>query len=216
MSMEERSLEEALIDRLLLLYLVTRTRQKGYNILGQIKLQKMVYKTQEKMYLSKCKALNYNFVRWRSGPFSQEIYSDVRDLKTTGYLNPLDAASATEKGSKLLETFGSILDEETRNIIDKVINEFGPYTGRQIKQVMYFYPKVGERKTIGEAKMGEVLLTRLSSQEARKCISMSEEKLETLRFLFDPKSKRAIQEGLRALKTEECRPFIPVHRQSSQ
>jgi uncharacterized phage-associated protein len=215
--MEERSLEEALIDRLLLLYVVARTRQKGYNIVGNIKLQKMLYKTQERMYLAKCKGLNFNFVRWRFGPFSQEIYSDIKDLKATGYLIPEDVASASEKGIKLLRNFDSIFDDETKDIIERVINEFGPYSGRQIREVMYSYPKVGEKKTIEEAELGEVLLTRLKPENARKCVRIDEEKLETLRFLFDPKSNAAIQDGIRSLKTEECKPFIPVrHRQGQQ
>jgi len=209
-NMEERNVHEAILDRLLLLYLVARTREKGYNILGQIKLQKLLYKAQERMYLSKCKGLNYNFVRWKFGPFSQEIYSDVEDLKETGFLDRRVAVNASAKGLRLLKTLGLVFDEETTELIDKVINEFGPYTGRQIKAVMYSFPKVGEKKTIKEAKMGEVLLTKLNEKNAKKRLLLKEQTLDTLRFLFDPLTHKAIEEGLKALKTEKCRPFIPV------
>jgi uncharacterized phage-associated protein len=208
--MEERSLEEAILDRVLLLYLVSRTRERGYNILGQIKLQKLLYKTQERMYLSKCKGLNYNFVRWKFGPFSQEIYSDVRDLKETGFLIPQDPASISEKGRNLLKMLDLVFDKETVELIDKVINEFGPYTGRQIKTIMYSFPKVGEMKTIKEAKIGEVLLTKLHEENAKKRIQLDEQAIDTLCFLFDPSTNKTIKAGLKALKTEKCRPFIPV------
>src|SRR3990172_5093602 len=206
MQMENRSLEEALVDRFLLLYVVARTRKKGCNILGHIKLQKMLYKTQERMYLARWKGFNYNFVRWKFGPFSQEIYSDVDDLKRAGYLIQEDAASISEKGLRLLKDFDVLLDAETKDIIERVINEFGPYTGRQIREVMYSFPKVGEKKTIEEAEMGEVLLTRLHPEDAKKCLRADEAQLETLRFLLVPKSNKEIQDGLRSLRTDKCQP----------
>jgi uncharacterized phage-associated protein len=209
-SMAERTPEEAILDRLLLLYVVARNRERGHNILGQIKLQKLLYKTQERMYLSGCKGLNYNFIRWKFGPFSQEIYSDVRDLKVTGFLNPQDAASASMKGQHLLKKLGVIFDRETVQLIDGVINEFGAYSGRQIKSVTYSFPKVGEKKTIEEAELGDLLLTKLNEKKAKKCIRLDERVFDTLRFLFDPSAHKAIQEGLEALKTEKCRPFTPV------
>src|SRR3989337_740435 len=100
-SMEQRSLNEALVDRFILLYLVTRNRQKGYNILGPIQLQTLLYKIEEQMWLKNCKGLSYTFIRWKHGPFSQEVYSDVRDLKDTGFLNAEDVASTSRKGQEM-------------------------------------------------------------------------------------------------------------------
>ena len=94
-NMEQRSLDEALIDRLLLLYLVVRTYKKGYNILGPIKLQKLIYKVEERMWQKNYKGFNFTFIRWKHGPFSQEVYSDVRDLKSTGFLNTQAEASVS-------------------------------------------------------------------------------------------------------------------------
>jgi uncharacterized phage-associated protein len=210
--MEERSPYEAIIDRLLLLYVASRTREKGHNILGQIKLQKMLYKTQERMYLAKFKGLNYNFIRWQFGPFSQEIYSDVRDLKATGFLISQDTASVSEKGHKLLTALAPVFDDEMKDLIDRVINEFGPYTGRQIRKVMYSYPKVGEKKTIEEAEMGELLLSKLHQVDAKRHVHMDEQTFETLRFLFDPTSSKELKKSLDALKTEKCKVFTPVRQ----
>ena len=82
--MENRSITKRL---LLLLYLAAKTGDKGRNILGHIKLQKLLYKTEERMIQVKCKGLNYNFIRWKFGPFSQENFnSDVSDLKESGFL----------------------------------------------------------------------------------------------------------------------------------
>jgi uncharacterized phage-associated protein len=209
-SMEQRSLNEALIDRLLLLYVVTRTRQKGYNILGQIKLQKMLYKVQEQMFLRRYKGLNHTYIRWKSGPFSQEIYSDVRDLKATGLLNRQDAASSSHEGQRLIEHLKAVFDPESKEIIEKVVNEFGRLSGRQIKAVTYSYPVVGKKRTIKEVKEGELILTKLNIADARNCFRLSDNLLETLSVLFNPDANNAIQNGLNALKKEEGKPFIPV------
>lgn len=166
------------------------------------------------MYKAQCKGLNYNFKRWKFGPFSQEIYSDVKDLKATGFLIREDVASVSGKGRRLLKALDSIFDAQTKELIDKVLNEFGPYTSRQIKTIMYASPIVGKMKTIKEAEMGETLLTRLNQSDAIQCIHINERTMDTLRFLFDPTSSKALEVGMHALKTEKCRPFIPVGQES--
>ena len=53
----------------------------------------------------------------------------------------------------MLKALDTVFDDETKEIVDRVINEFGEYTGRQIKTVMYSSPVLGKKKTIKEAKM---------------------------------------------------------------
>jgi uncharacterized phage-associated protein len=210
--MKERNIEEAIVDRILLLYLIARTRQKGYNISGQIKLQKMLFKTEERMFLSRYKGLNYNFIRWDYGPFSPEIYFDVRDLKETGLLRDKDTVDISEIGLQLLNALTGLLDKNRKfkEIIDRVINEFGPLKGRQIKDVMYSYPKIGEKKLIAETKKGEIILPKLEATEAEDRFWIDERLFETFRILLDPSSNKSTKEGLEALKKEEGKPFIPV------
>lgn len=208
--MEQRSLNEALADRLLLLYLVNRVRQKGYNILGPIKLQKLIYKTEETLCKKKIKGLTYTFIRWKHGPFSQEIYSDVDDLKECGFLITEDEASTSEKGRRMASIAEKLLDPETKDTIDRVINEFGPLNGKQLKAVMYSYPVFGEMRTIREAKEGELLLSKLNEVNGKDSLKLDEDFLETLSVLFNPSACNSIKKSLAAMKTEEAKPFIPV------
>jgi len=211
--MIERTVKEAIIDRVLLLYLLARTKQKGYNISGDVKLQKLLYKAEERMYLDRYKGLNYNFVRWDYGPFSQEIYVDTRDLIETGLLRKTgQAIDVSEHGVRLIEALREVLDRNRKfeQIIDRVINEFGPLKGRDIKAMIYSYPKIGERKPIRQAKKGESILQKLQDLEAKDRFWIDEKWFETLEVLFDPATYRSIKEGLKALKEEEGRPFVPV------
>ena len=211
--MIERTVKEAILDRLLLLFLIVRTRQKGYNITGDVKLQKLLYKAEERMYLSRYKGLNYNFVRWEHGPFSQEVYVDTEDLTETGFLRRYEnAIDVSNQGVQLVEALRETLDKNRKieQIIDKVINEFGPLKGQRIRAVMYSYPKVGERKTIKKTKKGEFILRKLEDSEAKERFWVDEKWFETLEVLFDPTSYKSIKEGLKALKEEEGRPFVPI------
>lgn len=210
--MKERNIEEILVDRILLLYLIARTRRKGYGISGKTKLQKILFKAEEQMFLSKYKGLNYNFIRWDYGPFSPEILFDIKDLKETGLVKVTDTIDVSETGLELLNALTDVLNKNRKfkEIIDKVINEFGPLKGHQIKGVMYSYPKIGERKIIAETKKGEVILPKLEKTEAEDQFWMDEKWFETLRILLDPRLHKSIREGLEALKQEEGKSFIPV------
>ena len=210
----ERTVKESIIDRLLLLYVIARTRQKGYNITGDVKLQKLLYKAEESMYLEGYKGLNYNFVRWEHGPFSQEVYVDTRDLIETGFLRSSQgkAIDVSDQGVQLIEALQEILSRNRKfeQIIDRVINEFGPYKGQKCKAVVYSYPKVGEKKPIKKVRKGEFILQKLENSEAKDRFWIDEKWFETLEVLFDPASYKSIKEGLKALKEEEGRPFVPV------
>ena len=75
---------------------------------------------------------------------------------------------------------------------------------------MYSYPIVDQKRTIREAKEGELLLTKLTEEQARDRIRVSERFLETLSVLFNPSAYESIKKGLEAMKTEEPKKFIPV------
>ena len=75
------------------------------------------------MWKKKHKGLNYTFIRWKHGPFSQEVYSDVEDLKNTGFLCSSLASIPSEEGEQLARIAEHYLDGETREIFERVINK---------------------------------------------------------------------------------------------
>lgn len=211
--MKKRTPSESLIDRLLLLYLIVRIRDFGYKITGNVKLQKLTYKSQERMFLGGLKGFNYNFVRWDFGPFSQEIVPDTSDLLETGFLRKSgNVIVPSGRGSQLIRDLDTVFERNKAIVeyIDRVILEFGPYPGKTIRALMYSYPKVGVRKTIEQTKKGELILSKLDASEAKETFWIDDEWMETLEMLFDPTCYKAVSEGLEALRKEEGRPFIPV------
>lgn len=211
--MKQRSQKEAIIDRLLLLYLLFKMRKKSYSVSGDIKLQKLLYKTEERMYNKKYKGLSYNFVRWNYGPFSQEIYVDTKDLEKTGFLRQAydKSIGISEDGIKLIETLrGNFTKNKLDDFFERVINEFGSLKGEDIKATVYTYPRVGGRITVGQTKKRDILLEKLDDSNASECFWIDDDCIETLSVLFDPQSHESIKKGLRALREEEGKPFTPV------
>jgi uncharacterized phage-associated protein len=214
MESQERTPREVLIDRLLLLFLLVRMRQKGYRVSGDVKLHKLLYKVQERMFLDRYKGLNHTFIFWKHGPFSQEIYSDTADLRETHLLRKTHdrTIDVSEDGAKLVSAIHEAFrrNSKVQDYVERVVNEFGPYSGKEIKAVMYSYPKVGERKPIGSAKPGEFILGKLDDSEARDSFWLDDEWLETLEVLFDPSSYKSMTQGLKALREEKGKPFVPI------
>jgi len=212
--MKERDLKEAISDRLLLLYLLFKIRKKGQSVSGDTKLQKLLYEIEQRMYRNRYKGLNYNFVRWDFGPFSQEVYVDSADLEKTGFLKRHSDKSIgiSDSGIRLIEMMQKDLkgDKVLEEYFDRVINEFGPYKGKGIKAAIYTSPKVGERKPIRETTKAEILLKKLDTSEAMKSFWINDRWFETLRIIFDPTFSLKVKKGLQALKEEEGKPFIPV------
>jgi len=135
----------------------------------------------------------------------------VKDLKTVGLLRNEEALGLSSNGEKLVRALEPIVDEQSKEIIERVINEFGPLKGREIRASMYSYPKVGEKRVLAEVKKGETVLSKLNDRDAKRLFWIDDKWFETLRILFDPHSYQSIKKGLKALREEEGKPFIPVH-----
>ena len=153
MTPEMRTKEEVIIDRLLLLYLINHVRSKGYGIQGttfqkQVKINKLLYFVESRLFERKEKALNYFFIMWDWGPFSQETYPDVNHLTINHLLGGDYAIEMTDNSKTLIHNIEDILWNSTSVFkeIDRVVNEFGAYNWDEIKGVAYAYPKTGTKE----------------------------------------------------------------------
>ena len=215
-----RSLQEVIADRLLLIYFVFRNRRKGNAISGtnfqrQVKLQKLLYKSEERMFLDRCKALNYHFFKWTHGPFSQELYKDVEHLESNELLCVTeDELKATEKSTDLLSHIDEIImnKDEILGYFERIINEFGSYDWNEINDILYGYPTIGSMVLIRDVKKGDLILPKLEDSESETRIIINDDWFETLEILFDPHMYHAIVDSINAMKHDRGQPFRPVIR----
>jgi uncharacterized protein YwgA len=205
---------DSIVNRLLLLYMIAQTIKQGY-IKGKVKLMKMVYLSQEKMVKNRLRGFNYTFYKWKYGPMSDRVLEDFESLVAAGLITPPPgSAGLTNEAREILKTCRELFDRnrEILATIDKTVNEYAPYNGRQIKLVVYGRPILGEKKGVELGEVGEVLLTGISEKEAVCNFLIDEEWLETLDILLDKEARESLQRGIEDARQGRVSKYIPMNQ----
>jgi len=205
---------DSIVNRLLLLYMIAQTIKQGY-IKGKVKLMKMVYLSQEKMVKDRLRGFNYTFYKWKYGPMSNEVLEDFKGLVAAGLITPTpDSAMPTNEAREILKTCRELFDRNRKILtaIDKTVNEYAPYNGKQIKLVVYGRPILGEKRRVELGEAGEVLLTGISEQEAISNFLIDEEWLETLDILLDKEARESLQRGVEDARRGRVSKYIPMNQ----
>lgn len=211
--MTPRNLIETLTDRLLMLFLIAESENHGWKISGKVKILKLLYLSECRMIQDKKKGFNFSFYRWDYGPMSNDALQDLNQLDENGLLEKSQYAfCTTSRGRQLLKNCSTLLsrNEEFLEYIRKVIREFGPYTGKNIKTVVYGTPKIGERKLIRKTKHGEELLRKLLTEEATKRFVIDDEWVETLSILLDKEACESLQKGMQDANEGRVTKYEPL------
>jgi len=186
-----------------MLFLISESEKQGWRVSGKVKLLKLLYLSESRMFANKKKGFNYSFYRWDYGPMSNEALQDLDWLSENGLLKKSRyAVNTTSRGRQLLKNSSALLDrnEEFLDYVQKVVREFGPYTGKKIKTVVYGIPKTGERKLIRKTEHGEELLRKLLVEEAKKRFVIDDEWVETLSILLDEEAYNSLERGIKDAK----------------
>jgi len=186
-----RSEEEKVADLLLLLYLIWDSQKRGYAILGETKLQKLVFLAERRMLGKKYKGFNYNFIRLDFGPYSWELKRDLNLLLESGIVidDPSEGLIVSRKGEKILKEILSILERnrEFINIIEEVNKECAKLDLKELLERVYSMkrPLKGPKITIREVKHRSPLLRRIRKEHATKTFLLTEEEQLITKILFD-------------------------------
>jgi hypothetical protein len=160
------------------------------------------------------KGFNYDFYRWNYGPMSNEVLQDLNWLTENGLLEKEPYfIGITSRGTELLNNCSALLNrnKEFLEYIQKVIREFGPYTGSKIKTVVYGIPKMGERKLIARTAHGEKILQKLIIEEARKRFLIDDEWVESLSILLDKEARDSLMRGIQDAKEGRVTKYEPLN-----
>jgi uncharacterized protein YwgA len=139
-----RNYEEVVSDRLLLLLLLHENRRHGNSISGtafqrELKIQKLLYRIEEKMNKQEYKGLNYNFFRWTYGPFARELNIDIEELETTKFVEVVNhELKLSRKGIDLINSLNQFFnsDLELMEWYDRSIREFGEYDAEELMKII--------------------------------------------------------------------------------
>ena len=108
-----------------LLYLLSKTKS-----LKRLQLVKLMFLASEEQSL-------YNFIPYHFGPFSFQLYQDLRHLERDGYL------TWTENDVQFIERAFPKPDPYTQNVITSVISQFGSLSKDDLLDYVYNkYPEM--------------------------------------------------------------------------
>lgn len=215
MSLINRTTSEVLQDRLTILFLLRENRRKGNSVQGNsfqrhVKLQKLLYHLESRLFNDRIKALNYTFYKWQHGPFSKFVYSDVDALEKTDMIIVRDVSEfygefyLTERGLELIDNLNEIINDydELNRYTIRVINEFGEYDWYDLKHITYAYPSPLTRIPIKKLNKGDLILPKLEISEATKIITINEAWRDTLGFILEPELYEKIISSIKLARSD--------------
>jgi len=193
--------KEAIIDNLLLLYLIRRVHEKSETYLGITKLQKLVFIAQKILNDKGMKAFNYDFFAWNYGPLSKEMYLDRENLIRNDILNHDENITLSRRGRKLLEDLREVFESnrDILEILDNVVEKFGNLDTNSLVQYVHdLTVKVQgceDLIRIGSLNKGTDIIIKRDKQEIVKTFEINEPWIETLEILMDKEFCDAIKES---------------------
>jgi len=134
-----RTRKEKMIDRLLTLYVIGKCRT-DHNIrnMSETKMQKLVFLSEKQLIDNRCKAFNYRFIKLLHPTYSEELKTDLINLRRLGFLDGRPWYRENRKARNFLEDFHHVF-ENNRHIaesVDYVLASYAPIpTNHLVKRI---------------------------------------------------------------------------------
>ena len=205
-----RTLEERLVDRLLLLYLIDQTNKIGY-VGGKTRAQKLVFLSETDQQRKKLKGFNYGYVRLDYGPYSNDLNDDIALLKKEGFLCLREKSHyLTLPSNRILDLSKECLDRNTKILapIDKIVQKWARKKTEELLKSVYrrkalYHPQ----KTIKALRKPTILLKRQSEEEVAQTFRLTESEVATLEILFDPEAVESLERAQESARTKPMKSW---------
>ncbi len=131
-----RKAHEITIDRALLLYLLHLAEPHG--LLGDVKLQQLVFLSELQMFGQRLKGFHFEFFRYAYGAFSKDLDNDLLVLRRK---ERLENFTLSEKGEEVVKALLELLEigeanQQVAGLLRAVVAAYGPQdTGSITKSV---------------------------------------------------------------------------------
>lgn len=131
-----RKAHEITIDRALLLYLLHLAEPHG--LLGDVKLQQLVFLSELQMFGQRLKGFHFEFFRYAYGAFSKDLDNDLLVLRRK---ERIENFTLSDKGGEAVKTLLELLEtaeanQQVAGVLRAVVEAYGPQdTGSITKSV---------------------------------------------------------------------------------
>ena len=198
--LNESTLQDKITNLLLLLYIIGESNSIGF-IEDSLKLQKMTFISELKFVKKRWKVLNYQFLRWKRGPFSKNLAEDITKLKEVGLIELKESIELSKNGLKFLESTDEIFSTNTQfmKLIDNTIKTWANRDSESIMKWVYnqqvIVPKIGKPMYIQDIPMGTLILFKVSSKNADKLFDLDESWKATLEVMFNRGALKSLDDA---------------------
>jgi hypothetical protein len=200
----ERSLEQKVSDRLLLLWLI----KKGSS-LDAYELQIVPFRAEYELQKEGMRAFNYEFFQYNQGPLSIEVYDDRDFLKEQSLISVEGfTARITPEGKKLVSEFEEVF-KKNRTVVQKLEKSVEQFSKMSSAELVADTHKMiikweGKPTRIGDLPKHATIL----SQPRKSSLELDSATSETLAILF----QRELIDNLRKARKEGCTssPYRPL------
>jgi hypothetical protein len=195
-----RTIQEKTIDRLLTLYIVDRCRTKhSIRHVSETKIHKLLFYSEKKLNESRCKALNYRFIKLLFPTFSSDLRNDLTELTELGFLDG-PYFSERAKAKMILDDFRDVLcnNQEIMEIIDSQVDKYAPIpTDKLVKRTKRMKWR---NKTIASLAKRTPLVYPLKNEKATSLFNISDEDYEDLAICLSPEISAGMEQAFDELR----------------
>jgi uncharacterized phage-associated protein len=183
---------DSIRNRVLLLYAMNELEE--YGSLDKWKIQKTCFFSQYDAQQKRIKSTNYQFFKWKHGPMSVGINSDLDLFNSTGLVQVRGANKAIEKitneGHDLAIDMAKFIESpENRTVTDHLnawIHRLGKYSGTELREMSHRcqVPYRDSYASIEEIPVGTPLLYPIKLRDVSYELDVPKEWIQTLELVF--------------------------------
>lgn len=195
--MVERSFEEQVLDKLLLIYLIEKANKY---INGMTKLQKIVFTSEWTMVNKKIKAFNYDIFKYKQGPYSFQLEEDIKYLEKNNLIEIEKVITVTDRGKEILLRLKDNI-KRNRNvvrIIDSIVETLSRKNLDDILKMVYgaeFKLPDGRIMKINDIPIETLMIKKLKEGEAKEKFTIPEEWVETVDIMMSKDFYNSLKEA---------------------
>lgn len=200
---EHRTREEILKDRSVLLYVIDQCNKFG-SMDGNVKLEKCVFLSERELNQENLKFLNYEFFRYKHGPFSTGVLNDQTTLQKNELVNFVNGKVVpTRRGEQIIDLVKDELREKgIADIIERRVSDIADRRMSEITDMVYSLPaNNGTDQTIKEVPPHQTLLSKVDSETAQDRLELDQNLLSTIEHLSDNTAVSRVSKAAESIKS---------------
>ncbi|WP_152415908.1 type II toxin-antitoxin system antitoxin SocA domain-containing protein [Halovivax asiaticus] len=208
---DPRDYKDRLVDRLLLLHLFDRVSETS-RITGDVKLQKLVFLSENSLVQEGIDGLKYSFFRWEHGPMSKEVYEDHEYLCENRFVSE-ESGEILSQGKEVLDQATPVLSDNSDIVreINLTIEKYGDIPGYKLKNIVYDMNvelmASGTEQKVEDIPKGTDIIWSLSNDEYNQRFELSDEWAETLDILLHERSRKSVNTAVEEARKEPSSSF---------